>query len=586
MRAPHLLAALLLVLVLSSLHAAPLLHKGELRTTGWSAGKDGSRVALGDMRVRYHISSRMGEPLQKFDLLLEDANHPAQIASIRFRADVLSGGKDTGYRIEFSRDRVGKRGKWHNAATWGSPDWDRWFLDHRDRHADAATTKRLFRDGLSLQNLHVVRATVRMGYRVAVDEPDLNGKWRRIFLGDYGKDTPLTSLLPIEERPALGGEPVTLGNQKRGWKKVLDYRRDLKGEINVKPTGLAISAQPAQLSIWKTANALVLKGRFGLENGTWGGWRLPGEEAKRMLDGAVAVELSLQLVWDGKTESCRERARLVPGQQIEMAIRLPVTKAEAITNADLHGAGTGAVTVSVPIGQRPPRKKRAELKNPFAMGKADPEGQKEENPFLANTHGRANPFEARTAGNQPADPQGKNPFRPKANGNAFEQQRNAERQKRFLELLKAGAALVDRQDWPGAEARIRQALAVPGHDRDKRATSLLSRMEKLRYGNPARFVILLDRLARLKKEMDEFVRKKLKEEAKPNRKKGEARRERVRQAFAETYVAARRKQFVESQRQAKAMMNANPALVKGLPESRKTLVNLVSEPPLSAENYR
>ena len=585
MRAPHLLAVLLLVLVLSPLRAVPLLHEGELRTTGWSEGGDHGRVALGDMRVRYHISSRMGEPLQKFDILLEDANHPAQITDIHFRADVLSGGKETGYRIEFSPDTVGERGKWHNAAAWGSPDWNRWFLDSKGRHADRATTKRLFGSGLSLQSLQVVRATVRMGKRVSINEPNLNGEWRRIFVGAYGEDTPLTGLLPVEEQPALGGEAVTKGNERKGWRKLLDYCGDLKGNISVKPIGLAVSAHPARLRIWRTADALVLKGRFGLAKGTLVGWDVPGEEAKRVLDSAVDVELSLQLVWDGKTESCRERTRLVPGQQIEMAIRLPVKKAEAITNPGLRRAGTGTVTVSVPVAQRPPRKRPEEGKDPFAVGGGGPRGRAEDNPFLANTRDKANPFGPQTDGKGPANPAAKNPFSPKADGNVFERQRNAEREKQFLRILDAGAALLDRRDWLGADAKIRQALAVPGHDQDKRAVAHLRRMATLRHADSARFVVLLDQLAQLRREIEKFARKRLGEKPEHNKKKGKAWRERARQTFAEKYVATRQKEFVARQREAKAIMDADPELVKGLSGNRKGLVGLVSEPPLSAENY-
>jgi hypothetical protein len=407
-----------------------------------------------------------------------------------------------------------------------------------------ATAKRLFANGLSLRNLQAVATTTR-----APQKLDLATSWRRPFVGDYGSDRRLGGLLPVPAPPTARNGAVAAENAKRGWKQVLGYRGDLAGEVTVTPAGLAISARPPQLSVWQTADALVLKGRFGVAKGTVTSRDLPNGKAKRVLDGAVDVELLLQLAWQGKTESCRGQARLVPGQQLEMAIRLPIAQAEAITSTDLGRVGTGAVTVSVSFGQRPRHGTKPGGGDPFGLGRAG-EGP-ETDPFLGTTRDAPNPFEKKAKGDRPDLAAAENPFQREADGNAFERERAAEKEKEFLLLLDAATALLDQQDWAGAEAKIGQALAMPGHDQDKRAVELLQRLARLRHRDLVRFAALLTRLTELKKGAD---------------------------------ATARPEDFEKVQREAKAILQANPALARGLTKDQRALVGLVPETPPPAES--
>ena len=578
MRVTCLLAALLFALLLPTLPAAPAHCEGELQTTLSDGGEGGQRVELGALTVRYHISTRMGEPIQRFDVLLRNANPVAEITGIRLRAEAFTGGKSASLYLEFPVEALGREDERQTSTDWLSPGWDRWFRDERGEYADMDTVKALLAGGLNLRNLQVVRLTVRRIAAAADKDTHPKGEWQRLFSGDYGSESPLSDFLPVGEQP--GFDAVTKANAARGW-VVLGYWDDLKGEIGTKPAGLAISVPPPELSIWRTSEELMLKGRFGLAKGTVVSWELPDENARRVLDGGVDAELFLQLNWNGKTAACRRETRLVPGRQVEMAIRLPLPRTETIAQADLLRAAKGAVMVSVPFAQRPPRKN---LEDGADLLVVDGGGRRrpQDDPFLANRHAKGNAFQKRPGGKASSQSAGKSPFQRKKDGNAFERAREVEWRKQFLSALNAASVCVDRQDWAGADLEIRRALAVPGYAEDERLTVFFRRMGMQRYGGSARFIPLLERLAEIKKEIETFVRRRVGEDAVDQ----QVRQDRVKQAFDQAYVTTRQKEFVLKQRQAKAVMDANPAVVEGLTEDRKALLPLVNEPVCSTKTCR
>ena len=207
----------------------PWATTGEVSCEGWSK----AGIGLGRIRVRYHYDALIGEPLERYDVMFEDAEHPPKIHKIRFRGRVTSGGQDTGCTLDFEPGFYDeKRGVWYTDPIWGSPNWEKWLTDADGRYVDKKTVQRLFSRGFGLSSMEVIEASEEWDEWVKAGMPsNADGMLNRIWTASSGEGTELGAWLPYASTRSVNMHLVAgmrtnqeaLDERQKKWPTVVSY---------------------------------------------------------------------------------------------------------------------------------------------------------------------------------------------------------------------------------------------------------------------------------------------------------------------------------------------------------------------------
>lgn len=397
----------------------PWATTGEVSCEGWSK----AGIGLGRIRVRYHYDALIGEPLERYDVMFEDAEHPAKIHKIRFRGRVTSGGQDTGCTLDFEPGFYDeKRGVWYTDPIWGSPNWEKWLTDADGRYVDKKTVQRLFSRGFGLSSMEVIEASEEWDEWVKAGMPsNADGMLNRIWTASSGEGTELGAWLPYASTRSVNMHLVAgmrtnqeaLDERQKKWPTVVSYASQSSNiPVTCRPKGLSCSLPfEPEIDVWWLTKSVMarlvvpsLPDEFKWDGETF--------EKQFSIKAPYKVEVTLTIVADGKTQTCRRQMEMTPGKRLEIATALYLPVEPDLGNlpapAKRHDATvTAAVVITIPKNLLPPREKdkQEESKDPFAAKDT------------------------------------KDPFAPKADGNVFEQQQAEDRKRRIEELQKEARSL-------------------------------------------------------------------------------------------------------------------------------------------------
>jgi hypothetical protein len=144
-----LLATLIPLFFASVSHA--IVFEGELTISHFESGD----ISLGPIKLRYEYTVFLGEPTRKFILWWESVDQFTEIYSIKFRATVVSPGAPASIYAFISPAYIPKQATWGMDVA-GSPSWANTFYHDNGDPVSAETTKSIFRNGFTLQDLQVI----------------------------------------------------------------------------------------------------------------------------------------------------------------------------------------------------------------------------------------------------------------------------------------------------------------------------------------------------------------------------------------------------------------------------------------------